>query len=368
MKHLIVGLLLVLTFITTCAQTVGSILTPSPISVAITVGMWVTKNRDKFYQIEVRSEAATFEQAKAEAFRLAVEQAVGSLILAESEMRDRTIQRNEIISYASGYISEFDITQREETGNRVRLTMKVWVAESRIANRLLNRSTTTNTIDPNASVRVETILQERYQGDRVLNAVLADFPKRAFDIELGVNTVSLNNQRRVKLNIPFKLKWNYDYLTSLYDSAYATRQERAACWIRSPECAKLQQTQSTFSMSVKPPQNWFMSWAGTVAFDDSFKVQSMANTFIGSRPAVMLTLRDDMNNVVKKSCYYWPELDHNIVHSYPSEYMFNMHNNNAGINGNFVLNGQIELDTQSIPLAKLEKITLEVIKGNQCPT
>ena len=66
------------------------------------------------FDVDVESYASTFEEAKKEGFRLAVEYAVGSLILSETEVRSDRMKRDEIITYASGFVEDFKILSREK--------------------------------------------------------------------------------------------------------------------------------------------------------------------------------------------------------------------------------------------------------------
>ena len=165
------------------AQTVP-VWAPSPVSIALTIGQWINQGSKKLYYVEVKSQAQDFESAKAEGFRLAVEHAVGTLVLSETETANSRINRDDIITYASGYVDRFEITDRTNVGNAVELTMKVWVAHSAIANRLLNTSETSGQIDgERVATNIATITHERRSGDRIIATILTDFPKRSFDIE-----------------------------------------------------------------------------------------------------------------------------------------------------------------------------------------
>ena len=191
----------------------------SPISIALTGGQWLFKEQIKFYQIRVQSQGNTFDEAKQEGLRLAVELAVGALVLSEGQVVNGESKRREIITYASGYVDKFEIVERDTTKASTKLVMDVWVGESRIANRLLNNSAAAGRVDgERLAVRVESIIHERQSGDRVLSAVLQDFPRRSFDIKLLTTQVSLTNLRQVAIKIPFEIGWNYNYLLSLYEA------------------------------------------------------------------------------------------------------------------------------------------------------
>jgi hypothetical protein len=190
MRKVVAGIICAGLLTTAQAQSVSRIITPTPVSVALTIGQWLFKDSKKLYYIEVEARAETFEQAKQEGFRLAVEHAVGSVILSETEVRHGKISRDDIITYSSGFVDRFEITRKESVSGGVIVTMKVWVAHSSIANRLLNQSANDGRVEgERAATQINTITKSRQDGDRLLGAVLNDFPHRAFDIKLDKTKV-----------------------------------------------------------------------------------------------------------------------------------------------------------------------------------
>ncbi len=63
------------------AIAVPSWVIPSPITIAIQVGKWLQSNDEEVYYVRVQSKGSTEGEARTEAFRLAVDQAVGSLLI-----------------------------------------------------------------------------------------------------------------------------------------------------------------------------------------------------------------------------------------------------------------------------------------------
>lgn len=336
----------------------------------------------EYIEVEVLGYGVTREAAREDGFRTAVIQGVGALVLSESEARNQKLVRDEIISYSSGYVDRHEIQSERVTARGVELKMKVWVAESQIARRLLASSSTAGKIDgKNLSLRVEGVLQERYKGDRVLSVVLADFPHRAFDIKVGKHSVQLNERREVSLQIPFELKWNYDYLASLFEALYAIRSELEFCWIclldpmlEDPSRRQRRETMTTFSMTVKPPHWRIMGWSGSLVFDDDFALRAMYQAFIETRPAIKLEIANESGRTVHSECFYYSNLDHQIHHRYPDFYMYNANYrypqmNRASINGNQIMAGSLPLNFKQDTgrLSALDRVTISVIRGINCP-
>jgi len=111
-----------------------------PVSTILTVGQWLFSGGEKVYYIEVVGVGRTAEESKLNGFRLAVEQAVGSIIASETEVVNNRIARDEVISYASGYVSKFIIVDQASAETGYKTQMKVWIKRSIIANRLLHEN------------------------------------------------------------------------------------------------------------------------------------------------------------------------------------------------------------------------------------
>jgi hypothetical protein len=294
---------------------------PSPLGIALTVGKWIydVATKEQVYYIEVAGEGRTAEEARTVAFRVAVEQAIGSIMSSETEVRNGRIVRDEIINYASGYVDRYEITNQASSPVGVRITMRVWVRKSALSNRLLNRSERSGEVDGSrASVQLSTLNQERATGDRLVQTVLNDFPKRSFDIELKNTELKYGNRQGV-LEVPFTVTWNRDYLKSLWTALDATSQRGS-------------NPQGTV---VVASGGWFAGFGGTATYDDVGKLQQVVGTMVGSRPAVLLTIKSVSNTVLFRQCFKWPELDHiDGYHVRPGRFVtVRPYGNTAVING-----------------------------------
>ena len=335
---------------------VGAALMPNPVGIALTVGKWISDSasREQVYSIEVAGEGRTTEEARTVAFRVAVEQAIGSIMSSETEVQNGRIVRDEIINYASGYVDRFEVVGQEASSVGVRIAMRVWVRRSALSNRLLNRSERVGEVDgARASVQLSTLNQERATGDRLVQTVLNDFPKRAFDIKLKNTELRYSTTRQGMLEIPFVLTWNRDYLTSLWTALSATSQKGSKPY-------------ATIAVS---PGAWFAGFGGTAAYNDAVKSQLVAGTMVGTRPAVLITIRSTSNAPLFRQCFRWPELDHfdgyvvregRFVH-------LSHYGNHITVNGGFRLNAIAQIPADPALLANAAKIDMDVVVSTACP-
>lgn len=334
----------------------GAAMMPSPLGVALTVGKWIydASTKEQVYYIQVAGEGTTTEEARKVAFRIAVEQAIGSLMASETEVQNGRIVREEIISYAAGYVDRFEVLTQEPSAVGVRITMKVWVRRSALSNRLLNRSERSGEVDgPRASVQLSSINHERATGDRLVQNVLNDFPKRAFDIELKNTQVKYTSNRQGMLEVPFKLSWNKDYLTSLWTALAATSQ-------------KTSRPQTTVAVS---PGGWFKGFGGTATYDDSVRLQQVVGTMIGTRPAVLITVRSATNAPLYRACYRMPELDHYDGYNIREGKFVRIGSfgNTATIVGGFTMDAVAQIPANPAFLAAATRIDIDVVANAVCP-
>ena len=314
---------------------------PSPLGVILTVGQWILFENRRVYYIQVQGQGATPAEARNNGFRLAVEQAIGTLISSETEVHNGRMVRDEIISYAAGFVERFEIDKTESTAQGAAVTMRVWVGRSALADRLLNKSETSGQVDgASASVKLQSINQERATGDRLVATVLRDFPRRAFDIDL--KTTKINRvQRQPVLEIPFSIRWNRDYLRSLWTALEATS-------VRTSKPVAI----------IGVNSGSLFGFGGQARYDDSVKYKQIVETMGQSDPQVMITLRSNTDLVLSQICTGWNPWNFTE---------FSMYNQTVFVNGAFRLNAVAQIPVDPQVLESLSRIQLDVVNQSFCP-
>ena len=351
MKKLIVAAVLAI-------STAAHALNPS---IVLTAGQWLLKNSDRVYYVQVEARGYTEADARRNGFALAVEQAVGTLVLSEREAVQQKLTRQEVVNYSSGYVDNFKILNKTMRGNEITVTMDVWVAHSAIANRLFGRSEVAGQVDGvRIGAQVQTMQQSLSDGDRIVAQVLKDFPRGAFDISMSNAVFRMDADRRTLLEIPFSMKLNYDYVVSLHEALQATSQNPRAnnCWNYNQDCAN----QTYIRVVAKDPAR-FGKWTNTLGFDDYQKHHLVNDAVIGSVPVMHLVIRDPHNRVVFRDCYRWTVLDWSSTQSFVER-----RSNQIGVYGDLVRSSRIVVDlgTDSRRIDALSKIELSVVKAETC--
>ena len=85
----------------------------------IKAGEWLSKitvnnEKVKVYYIQVEVTAPNFDQAKDSAFKLAIQEALGTFLVTEKVVKFDEIIRDEIVMYSGGYIQDFKIIKEND--------------------------------------------------------------------------------------------------------------------------------------------------------------------------------------------------------------------------------------------------------------
>lgn len=232
MRKLITALLISTAACTAQAQAVPPQLVVSAVGTLISIvslSLDLGDGKREYYKVQVRGQGLNFEQAKAEALRVAVAEAVGEVIASQMQVTNARLTRDEIISYSSGYVDKYEVLERKQVGTQVEVLLIVYVANSKIANRLLGNSAGAGKIDGDRhSIQITSIAEEAKNKQKLLGAVLSDYPQRAFKLTVGkAITTRLLNQRDpiydggISIDFPVEIEWDTNYIDALDDALKA---------------------------------------------------------------------------------------------------------------------------------------------------
>jgi hypothetical protein len=350
-----------------------SAIAPNPLSLVLTLGHWVMKGSQRVYYIRIEASATNAELAKQEALRLAVNQAVGTLVLAEIQIQNQELIRQDLTLYSSGYVEEFKILSEEKVGDQTRLVIDVWVAESKIANRLFALSKVKGAIDGSqAATQYQSMLEERNQGDRVIQLVANDFPQKAFAIQMGKLSWRMNG-RDAEILVPVEMAWNKDYMQAMYDALVQTRNGSQAANQR-------YQKKWPAVVSIKRPSDWFTTYA---SYTDTKKVALLKERMIVSLPTVQILIKNLEGQIIYGACasitylsgaFHGESIAFGVYPAekfgYPTGQFFAANSPDAdfSIYGDFKINTTFRLPMQVNPkiLNAMQAIEINVVPKDQC--
>lgn len=369
------GLVLTLALALTAISPAGagdlkSSLMPSPLSIALTVGQWLLKEDRKVYYVQVESTADDNERARREGFRLAVEMAVGALVVAETEVRNKGLVREDILKYSAGYVDNFAIRSEARVGNKTRLVMDVWVGESKIADRLLNVSKDEGTLDgARVAAQMESLKGKQDAAARLLEIVARDFPQRAFDIKVGKILTRVDGERAT-IAVPIEIAWNKKYFESLLEVLDKTKD--------GTESGTYNFKQHQSIISFRKLDGWITYFA---SYQNTKPVEILSKHFFNSYPQVRLNFRDGENALLAFNCREIAPLSGTfygdakmVIGLQPLEHPTGQFIANGapgahiGIYGDYDVGGNLVSTIQGNTelLSKVRKVEVQIVRKSEC--
>lgn len=158
----------------------------------------------------------TCDQARDNAFRIAVEQSFGTAVMAERQMKNDVLTRDEVLSHSSGFIEDFTILNTEKSNSGCRVQMNATVKPSMVNQYIFNDPK--DSVDANGkriNAQVSTYLDERNRSDNTINGLFTDYVKRAYKLKQYPVEYALDNRRQTTMIVPFEVSMNDDFLKKL---------------------------------------------------------------------------------------------------------------------------------------------------------
>ena len=159
----------------------------------------------------------TVDDAKSNAFRVAVEKAIGSAIISERSVEEVNLIKKKIYSHSAGYVSNFEIiSTKKQSDGSYKIEVLVSVKKTALNDYILYSAKDSRSIKGDkASEAINNYLDERKKGDDYLDSVLNNYPNKAFDIKQKEFQLRLNDNRDFSLYIQYSIKMNLNYLKEL---------------------------------------------------------------------------------------------------------------------------------------------------------
>lgn len=320
-------------------------LLPSPVTIAVQVGKWILfkDTNEEVFHVRVQATGNTESEARTEAFRLAVDQAVGSLLVSETEIQNGTIARNDVINYSSGYVHDFEYVNIYKESNKVTLQIDVYVSKSKIADRITVQNSTQGNLEGGRIAEAfKSIQTEKQTGDKLLQTVLNDFPQKALDVDV-TNIEYSNYNRTPAITISFKVQWKPKYITALKEVMHNT---------------------------MIPVQHKRLSQNGVVFFDnkgcywDCYTAYTTdKNRFAvfyygiheSSEPNVLVTFLDKNQNSVYSECWWF---GHNL-YDYRLNKTFKIYEDSITLQ-------ELSMNLNNVDISRLDTVDLKILSHNEC--
>ncbi len=276
--------------------------------------------------VRANGEGHTFEQAKHNAFTNAMEQHLGVVIASERESQGEKLVRNEILAYSAGYVDEYVIISQKINNGRISLIADVKLSSNRISDRILSSSKSNKGFEgAKHDNQYRTYLGNKENGDKILQRVLNDYPKHAYNIIQHNYIVKIDTYRNLTLVVPYEIGWNKNYLTSLNDALKMLEDGSNGFMHKSPSTMRVQNNTFYFNEFIIP--NRILD-----AIMDNNEVR------------ISLTISDQYNRIQYKECFTPDAMFRRNKPFYEINYVRTI---NAGFYNNGMERGTMELKIQN---------------------
>jgi hypothetical protein len=163
----------------------------------------------------------SFESAKQSAFTHAIQLAVGEFIVSDQEANGPNLIKDFVGGYSAGYIDDYEILNQSQDGNEWVVKLIAEVASSKVAERMMLSGNKTLMIN-GEKIRdnLQSQLDQRASGDRLLAEVISSYPYNALIINSGRTEWAVNQYRQSYIDVPYEIHWSKFWLAAL-DEAFS---------------------------------------------------------------------------------------------------------------------------------------------------
>jgi hypothetical protein len=158
---------------------------------------------------------STCDKARDVAFRIAVEQAFGTAVMAERQVKNDVLTRDEVLSHSSGFIEDYTILNTEKNGSGCTVKLTATVKPSMVNQYIFNNPTDSKDLNGNkVSTQVNTYLDGKGRSDKVINGFFTDYVKRAYKLE-QYPIEYVKDNRETYMVVKYNITMNSDFLKAL---------------------------------------------------------------------------------------------------------------------------------------------------------
>lgn len=334
--------------------------------------------------VEVEGHGSTIEEAKQNGFRSAVRDVVGQLIVSDTEVSGDLITKDFIGDYSAGYVSDYEIKQTYHDTNEVVVDMNVSVSSSKIADRMRTNSNHRTTVSgENLQEKIDSILEQRTKGDRILSNVLASYPHNAYILNGGATQAVIGHRRQLYVDIPYEIHWSKYWLDALLETLDEVAVNSKSCssipikkieqlsltlnaikFLQEKSCGR----EADISVNYKNPKDW-LNKKSNFYFPDLSTLDVINNelrTPMGMQHVgLVVELKDASGGIVDSQCAAIPT-EPLLEFRIPQNEVVNLarlqQHVRPTVNGYASIAGTVRIDAKNINLALVNRVDMHLEK------
>jgi len=338
-------------------------------------------------RVQVEGHGNTVDQAKQNGFRNAIEQVVGQVIVSDQEVKGDQLTKDWIGGYSAGYVDDFEILETRQEGNETVVKMNVAIASSKIAQRMRSSGDQSLIINgERLQAQIDTQLDQRNRGDRLIAEVLTSYPYNAYVVNSGQTEIGLGVRREVYIDVPYEIHWSKFWLEALNETLGVIAVDSKGCnsWfvkqdnkiqlsagsgllgrLRDTPCGQ----EADMRVSYKRLGSWFGETRSYYFYDRQTLevINSQIQTPVGRQHiGLRVDLKDAGSNVLDSRC---AKIDTSLFVSYTESQLEIVHWNDQNRNLRPVVNGdasvygvlRVHLNNKEL-IGDISKVSLTVEK------
>jgi hypothetical protein len=313
--------------------------------------------------IRVHGEGATAEQAKQNGFRTAIELSVGSVVVSDRQTVNGTLNKDEILNYASGYVTDHKVIDTIPLSGKTLVIMDVWVNSSKLADRILGASTKPEEFDGGKQVsQLNSLLDTKSRGDKLLKQVMSNFPNKAFTIKGHEIEINVDGNRTSLLIIKYSMAWNYNYLMAINEAMSILAPSKNS--VISPTLDRMagQAPAGYVTIMAKNPKDFIFGNQWSYQMTDNSSLKLLQNILIDKEPYIMITIRNEHAVSVWRTC---------MEPQWARGKAFYSARENIAFHGNTVETGWLKLDIDRSPdlsdkMREANTVELNIVSKYEC--
>lgn len=238
---------------------------------------------------------SSFDEAKENAFKQAIENRIGVLVLSDREVHNYKILKDEILTYSAGYVDDYTVISQDRVGKKWFVTVDVWVSSSKLTSRIISSKESDGEMNgKKASDSFTSYVKQKQRADRLTSKVLAGFPVNAVVVKFDRTEFKFDSNRNAQVLIYFETYWNRGYLDSLMELLSIIHDGKDS-----------QRIVGQVRVHYKEKDDWFPTVA-KYQFSDVKLMKEFSEKFDNSRIAVRLKLKDG-GLVTYENCWNLPD-------------------------------------------------------------